>query len=95
MTTTATPDTTTRPRGQWERPSLSSIAIHRIDPDQDVRVWVASGVPAASLGDAWATVVIHGYGPDPASGLANLAAIGRAITAQAEQALADRDGTEA
>ena len=90
MTTTTTvttiTETTVQPETSRVRATLHGVVVGDVEihGDADEFAWLTIGN---------FTLWPGGFGP--VAGLANLAAIGRAITAQAEQALADRDGTEA
>lgn len=86
-TVTTTTETTVQPETSRVRATLHDVVVGDVEihGDGDEFAWLTIGNFAL-----WPA----GRG-GPVAGLANLAAIGRAITAQAEQALADRDGTEA
>lgn len=88
MTTITSPDgdvLDTRPHHM--RPTLSSIHVHGVDARWDVRVG-----KSPTTGGLWldlGPVTIHADGDTHAERVAHLAAIGRAITAQAEEAMGD------
>ncbi len=86
-TVTTTTETTVQPETSRVRATLHGVVVGDVEihGDGDEFAWLTIG--------NFALWPAGRGGPD--AGLANLAAIGRAITAQAEQALADRDGTEA
>lgn len=76
-------------------PSLAPVSIFGIDPAHDVTVKVGETSVTADLGHrATAMVEVFGYGDTIDAKLANLAEVGRAITAQAEQLLDERATTE-